>query len=914
MRRPPPPSILAALALAAGAAGCRGDDALGEARPEDPPYAPPPERCDAPGPDPAVLAPCNVGGGAFGAWAIDDLGLPAYDYGLDHRADPRAVYPTTDGREHRDHWAAFGNHRINATFSNDGRVEVALQDRGPTWLDVVDEADPDDPSAPRGHGGGYSYLDDGEATWSTAYRDRPRGAAATRRFGVGYAEASTEHRGVALRRRTVAPPGDAPYVIDEVTIENRGDRPRALRHYEVWDVARRSIEIDWVVSGKALSGAPRRARSARDARNGLFDEVVAWDPSTRTLALRRSHRGAAPAREEPDAVDRYPADPFLAVLAGPVSDLYTEDAAFWGDGGDAAPRAVTSRAAGELARGIAPGRSGDGQPRALVVRSDLALAPGQSATLRFAYGASPMGSPPAVDASYMDLAHDPRADAAAALRPSLMRFATPRDPFLHRELVWHSAQLEASVGRRDYWGRRVVPQGSAYLYLHGADGATRDIALFAMPLAYTDPALARDQLALTMGLAFADDSRFSYAFQGHGKLDDALGLHAQPSDLDLFFLLAMVEYLGATGDLSLLDERVSYWPRRPENEATGLDHVRRAVLHLLDRVGFGEHGLVRVGTGDWSDGIVVAAPDRALAIAKGESVPNSQMALVVLPAVADLLEGKDPALAARVRGVLPGLRDAVAKTWTGAHFGRVYYGDGVLRGADRVDLEAQVWALLGDLPADRRATLLQTIARDLDDPSPVGAPLVPGGQVWPAIAQLLTWGYARSDDERAWRHLARTSLVARARAQPGVWFGIWSGPDGAESTTGATWASPVTPMTDYPTMNTNVHAMAMLGALRVAGLEATGRGLAIRPHVPHRALAMRTRVVDLDVGADGYSGVWRPTPRVPRILSVCAPRGAALVAVTVDGTAVDVGGAKECAEVPVAAATEAGVRFDVRAR
>ena len=156
--------------------------------------------------------------------------------------------------------------------------------------------------------------------------------------------------------------------------------------------------------------------------------------------------------------------------------------------------------------------------------------------------------------------------------------------------------------------------------------------------------------------------------------------------------------------------------------------------------------------------------------------------------------------------------------------------------------------------------------------------------------------------------------MTRARAQPGVWFGIWSGPDGAESTTGATWASPVTPMTDYPTMNMNVHAMALLGALRIAGLEATGRGLAIRPHVPHRALAMRTRVVDLDVREGGYGGVWRPAPRVARVLSLCAPRGARLVGAAVDGAEIEVESGKECVDVPVAAAGNTGVRFDVKIR
>jgi len=879
-----PTSLALAIVAAQAAQACSPhDDDTALPPPPDAPYAPPPESCAAPSlAEPTRFAPCSTGGGIFGAWSLDADGLPGYDYGLDQNADERARWDNTEDQDRRHHWASFGNARVTAMASNDGWIEVTTQDRGVTYLDKVDES-------ASSFGGGFSFLDDGEETWTTAYKWRPPGSRTTRRFGMGYAEATMLHRDLRVARRTYAPAGDAPYVIDEVTIENTSDRPRAVRHYEYWDVKRRPVEIDWLVSGKPFTVAPSRVAGHRDGRNAMFDETVLWDPAARILGLRRTHAPAAPpppSREAPEAIDYYPGDPFLATLVGDASDVYTDDARFFGDGGPARPRAVAERAAGELAAGAdAAARSGAGQPRMFVVRSDLSLAPGEKRQLRFAYGYTPMGAAWPALAERSDPARSPAAEARAELASHLLYFATPREPFLHRELAWHASQIEASVGRRDYWGRRVVPQGSAYLYLHGADGALRDTALFAMPLVYTHPDLAKDQLALTMGLAFAADSRFSYAFQGHGRLDDALGLHARPSDLDLFFLLAMTEYLGATGDVAFLDERVSYWPKAPENEASVLDHVRRAVLHLLGDVGLGEHGLVRIGTGDWSDGIVVGSPNRELAMKSGESVPNSQMALAVLPAIASLLEPRDAALAKRVRDALPPLAAAVDKTFTeGGFYGRAYFGDGVLHGAKGIDLEAQVWPLIAPaVPAERAAALARTVARELDDPSPVGAPLVPKGQVWPAIAQLLTWGYARVDDERAFTHLARTSLAARAKAHPEVWFHVWSGPDGAASTDGKTWSSPVTPMTDFPTMNNNVHAMAMLAALRVAGVEPRADGLAVFPHVPEGRFALRTKLVDLDLAPERLRLVWRAAPGVPRSLSLTAPRGARLAAVRVDG-------------------------------
>jgi len=876
--------VWAVLAVAA----CSSTDERSEiesGKAADPPYVPRPESCSAPALDrPTTSVPCTTGGGIFGAWALDGDGLPAYDYGLDQNADERARWDNTEEQDRRHHWASFGNSRVTAMASNDGWVEITTQDRGVTYLDKVDES-------ANAFGGGFSFVDDGEATWSTAYKWRPHGSKTTRRFGMGYAESSMLHRGTAVARVTYAPAGDQTFVIDEVTIENTSDTPRAIRHYEYWDVRRRPIEIEWLVSGKPFAIAPQTVAAHRDERNAMFDERVSWDPDARLLALRRNHvPGAAPAPlapEAPSPIDFYPGDPFLAVLAGDVADVYTDDASFFGEGGAARPRAVVERAAGELARGgvDAAAKNGRGQPRMFALRSDLTLAPHEKKTLRFAYGYTPMRAPFPPIAHYGDAARSPREEARAELAKHLLWFASDREPFLHRELAWHASQIEASVAYREYWGRHVVPQGSAYLYLHGADGALRDTALFAMPLVYTHPSLAKEQLALAMGMAFAADSRFSYSFQGHGMLDDALGLHSRPSDLDLFYLAAMIEYLGATGDVAFLSEKVSYYPRAPENEATVLDHVRRAVLHLFDGVGFGEHGLLRIGTGDWSDGIVATSPNRALAMEKGESVPNSQMALAVLPHVATLLDApdRDPALAKRIRESLEPLARAVDATWSGSQYGRAYFGDGVLHGTQGVDLEAQVWSLLASTP--RAPAALDTVARELDDRSKVGAPLTPGGQVWPAISQLLTWGYGRLDDERAFGHLARNSLAARAQAHPDVWFHVWSGPDGANASDGKTWSSPVTPMTDFPTMNNNVHAMAMLGALRVAGLEARPAGLAVFPHVPSRKLALRTELVDLDQDPTHLRIVWRATPGITRTLSLTPPRGQSIAEVQVDGVA-----------------------------
>ena len=882
------------LAALAGAAGlfvaCSGGEPTSpreEAAEPEPTL--PDETCDEPDiATPTRLRPCSEGSGSFGRWTLDRFGLPAYDYTIDQATNTRAIYKDTEGVERRDHLAAFGNARVNAFLSNDGFVEVTEQDRGVSYIAKVDVAR-------RAYGGGFSYVDDGAATWSTAYSLRPRAAKTTRRFGSSYVETTTTYRELHVAHRTYAPHGDAMAVIDEVTIENLGDDRRTIRHYEYWDVARRPIEIDWTVSGR-LPGFAQKARERRDARNGLFTEKVVLEKGI--LGLRRTHVSdpPRPPREAPSATNHYPADPFVAALEGDISDVYTDDAAFFGQGEGSSPAAVTGRAAGEGAADGEKGQSasGLGQPRQLVVRSDFSLAKGEKKVLRFVYGATAMGAPFVVAPEWRDSAQVGLAKSTEALRPNLMSFASTRSKPLHRELVWHSAQLEASVGYREYWGKHVVPQGSAYLYLHGADGALRDTALFAMPLAYTHPELAKEELELCMGLAFGEGSRFSYAFQGHGMLDDALGIHSAPSDLDLFFLLAMVEYLGATGDMAFLDETTSYYPASAQNQATAFEHMKRAVRHLVDAVGLGEHGLVRVGTGDWSDGIVFEAADRELAKTKGESVPNSQMALWVLPLVGELVAARDPAVATEIGAYVTKLRDAVKRTRGAEFFGRAYFGDGALVRADRIDLEAQVWPLVSRdlLTADERRTLTAAIARDLGQGSKIGTPLQKGGQAWPAIGQLLTWGYTRVDDTLAYDELVHQSLAARAKAFPDLWHGIWSGPDGTEVTTGRTWSSVVTPMTDFPTANNNVHAMAMLGALRVAGIEPTARGLRIEPHVPGRTFSFDTKVIALTQDGTTLEGRYSPGPGRERVLTFVPRAGERIVEATLNGTPVPIASEK----------------------
>ncbi|MBL8949858.1 MAG: hypothetical protein JNK82_03715, partial [Myxococcaceae bacterium] len=423
-------------------------------------------------------------------------------------------------------------------------------------------------------------------------------------------------------------------------------------------------------------------------------------------------------------------------------------------------------------------------------------------------------------------------------------------PLFRREALWRTHLLLSHSAVSDYFGTRYTAQGSAYLYLHGADGAPRDQALFAAALAYVDPALARGNLKQVMSLADAQTAEIAYSFVDYGKVDGAGGLHDNPSDLDLFLLFGLSEYLAATGDVGFLDERVDFYPRGAGwpsfvSGDTVLHHARAAFRHLKDAVRLGAHGLIRVGDGDWSDGIVyedLSPLAIAFTEADGESVPNSQMALVVLPLIAEQLRARDAALADEMNAYVTALEPAVKATFQSRWFARAWLknslGQSYLKGNDLeadgyranfIDLEAQPWGVLsGVLDVAQRDRVLDEVVTRLDAPSAIGPTMREGTQVWPAVSQLMTWAYARHRRDLAWRALDEQLYATHARVFPEQWLGIWAGPDGFDSKApGGTWASPVTPMTDFPVNNMNPEAMWLFGLVRAAGIEPMPGGLRI---------------------------------------------------------------------------------------
>ncbi len=1013
-----------------------------------------PQPAAAPG-DPHIFQPSEEGSGKFGRWMLDDAGLPAYLYEIDQYKDGHARYPNTEWRDRRDHWHQIGNDRVNALVSNDGTVQLYLNDRGGVFLNRFEAPDEREGLAgwlfgifgwlidwyrqfrasrligrwqkrvaPRGgptlqllararqmhipsrtrrlpyaqmrqrqasaepdvqdqdttryaYAGGFSYIDDGKEIWATAYRYRPQGRGVepqTRRvFGMGYFETEMTYNDIRVRRRIYAPydgemkPGDPdrtrnpvarrvglpygddPFLLIDIRIENLSTAVASLRHYEYWDVNVHQLKAQMIRTGLPAAAGDEERRALNDE----FAPSINWD-SNRPGQVLRFHQQPpdhAPSPDRASPVDWAPADVFLADLSGTPDAVYTDKADFFGSGGVSQPDVVRERRKGET-RFPQPKNA---MPYCMVMQRRLRIEPGKSVALRYAYGAArpkPPDQPaqPRQRLTYLDpyriddspqcaIECDPFAHTRERWKQQLACF-TSGDPVLQREMAWHAYNLLSATVYHAYYQTHVVPQGSAYLYLHGLDGAPRDQALFALPLAYLRPELARDTLRLVMSLTNASNRAIPYAFTGYGALEDGI-IHARPSDLDLFLLLGLSEYLAATGDMDFLDQDVNFYPRGarpalPDGTPLGttvLDHIRAAVTHLIEDVGIGEHGLIRIGDGDWSDGIVSESKVRdpfgisfLNSRANGESVPNSQMALYVLPLAAALVEVRDAALARQMRALIPDLEAAVTQQWTGRWYRRAILRNiadaAVYVGEKEINLESQPWALISGL-ATRRKTeekLIDSIRQRLDDRSLIGAPSLERGQVWPAISQLLTWGYTRCRPDLAWRSLNRNTFAAHATVVRNVWINIWSGPDAINAqdaeNPGGTWTSPLTPMTDFPAMNANQDAMALLGLLRVCGVEPApgGDGLIIAPKAPPERFILDLPLLRLDVAPGRIAGEYRAIVKGSRVLHIGAAQSAHEANASVKGQRLDTIARDEVGRVVLQIDFEAGeaVPFEVR--
>src|SRR6185369_14929551 len=133
-----------------------------------------------------------------------------------------------------------------------------------------------------------------------------------------------------------------------------------------------------------------------------------------------------------------------------------------------------------------------------------------------------------------------------------------------------------------------------YQYVTGLKLGYRSWPHYLLPTVYTQPALAREILRYAIQLQPEVGGQLPY---GTGPLCSIADLGTS-NDLDVWLLLAAVEYGLGTRDAAFFDEAIPF--RDTGRPATVWAHLQRAVAHQESLRG--PHDAYLAGSnGDWSD-------------------------------------------------------------------------------------------------------------------------------------------------------------------------------------------------------------------------------------------------------------------------------------------------------------------------
>ncbi len=677
------------------------------------------------------------------------------------------------------HQLLAGNRCIQICATADGTMGLWDERYGGRWLTMGD---------PSGTGASIITEANGQR-WGSARPVWPAGVPPVRTFGPTWFEVSCARDGLALDRTTLCPEGESPWVIVRVRLRNTTGAVRRVEHLERWSVVPRFVNIGATPAQRAANADAAIRFRVEERDTGL----VAMEERTADAAALEAHR-------------------FPQIFGPPVAVLLEAL-------GDTPARAMYS----------------DAPHPVLGITSEIAIAPGETATLWFRFGAED-GTAVANPESLFE-------NSLALLRRRLPRASAASAPSAEREIPWHAAILTGGACRDEVLGGHTLNQGSAYAYRMGFNGAARDPLQHALPLVYTEPDLALSVLRNACSWA-TPEGDMPYALDGSKRLSTEL---FQPSDQNLWALWLAAEYAAATGDLRAFDAPLAYHPAHAAASTTLQEHLRRQFTYFVDVIGTGEHGHVRMRNADWNDAaIALSGVERRLMIEQGESVLNSAFAAWVLPVYAGLCDRLgDATTADRARAVGEQLRQRVAAEWNGRWFRRAYVPTKGALGDDACWLEVQPWAILCGATDDARALeLLTTIDEQLRGGSPLGArvrwPVEAGGDImglpgegtaggnWLSVNLTLIWAAARVMPEMAWDEWRRMTLAAHTAAYPGIWEGTLSGPDcynAPESPrAGHTWGTAMLSMQQFPVNNMHSHSAPLLGYLRLLGVEPAPNG------------------------------------------------------------------------------------------
>jgi hypothetical protein len=532
------------------------------------------------------------------------------------------------------------------------------------------------------------------------------------------------------------------------------------------------------------------------------------------------------------------------------------------------------------------------------MRSPVHLAPGQSVTLRYAYGMAHAAVIPALVNRYRAAA-DPLRTSTKAWAHWVPRVTLPTAyRWLARELEWDAYTLRSGTTYDEACGHHILSQGGYYQYDSGAQLAFRDPLQEVMPLIYADPYLVREVLAYSAQEQTNQTGAIPYGIiEGCVRFD--LGTS---DDLDVWLMLTAAEYGLATRDLRVFDQPVRF---SDAGSASLWDHLKLAFRH--QEAQRGPHGGYLSGaTGDWSD-------FSTQYLQMTESMLVSAQLAYVYPRLAELADLRgDRAFATELRARAEQLRQTLAGQWTGlGWYARGYSGNTQI-GHGAIFEEPQPWAILAGIPnTGQAATLVHNIRRFLTGigapaavhgPSRIGSSLSPArndpgvteltnpeagvgdnnavyqGGSWFAVNGWLTWALGSLDGTvpharaYAFDELRRNTLANHANVFPNHWNGTlsvddvcWSfySSDPSMCSNGGS--------TRYDGQIMHQPAWSLWDIVKLAGIQPTGEGYTIAPHLPFGSYSVSLPRVGVAVAPRSIRGFITPVAGGTLVMRVALP-------------------------------------------
>jgi cyclic beta-1,2-glucan synthetase len=539
--------------------------------------------------------------------------------------------------------------------------------------------------------------------------------------GFTWSENSHDNRLTPWRNDPVSdPPGEAVYIRDDDTgaawsatpLPAGGGRPYTVRHghgYSLYYHSRYGIDSRlrlFVAAAEPIKvfelALRNTSRRRRQLSITLYVEWVLGENRSRTASHIVTSR-------EPSTGALIASNAFRDEFADRVAflDLYAGDSrrSITGDRTEFIGRNGTLVSPAALGRTALSDRTGAAIDPCGAVQLTVTVEPGEERTVVGLLGEA------ADAASVSSLVRRSRAPQSISVAfedvrnfwSNLLGTVQVKTPDRTMDLMLNGWLLYQTLACR-IWGR------SAFYQSSGAFGF-RDQLQDVLALLFAAPHLARQHILHAASRQFVEGDVQHWWHEPGGQ-----GVRTKFSDDRLWLVYAVMQYVSATGDTGVLDERVAYLEGRllqpEEHEAyeksiisqqhgTIYEHCVRAIGISLDT---GEHGLPLMGTGDWNDGMNLVG-----AGGKGESVWLGWFLLSLLPQFADLAASRgDADLVAKYRRHIDALTIAVENAWDGEWYRRAYFDDGTPLGSKtneecRIDSLAQSWSVLSGAAAPDRA-------------------------------------------------------------------------------------------------------------------------------------------------------------------------------------------------------------------